>query len=51
MNFPGNAGFDLKKLEKNIGMLLWEKPKGASVLRIKAILTAENDDFAYSLQA
>lgn len=51
MNFSGKEGFDLKNLEKNIGILLWEKPNNASVLRIKAILTVENDDFAYSLQA
>jgi len=41
----------LKNLEKNIGVLLWEKPGNAIVLRIKAILTAENDEFVYSLQA
>jgi len=51
LNFSSNEEFILSKLEKNIGLLLWEKPENCCVLRIKAIISVVDDDFIYSLQA
>ncbi len=52
LNFDKNEiEFEAKDLERKIGMLLWEKPDNSKILRIKGIISIQNDDYAYSLQA
>lgn len=51
INFEKNIEFDVNKLEKAIGYLLWEKPENSIVLRIKAIITIAKDECIYALQA
>lgn len=51
INFEKNNEFDINKLEKAIGYLLWEKPDNSIVLRIKGIISIAKDEYIYALQA
>jgi len=48
--FEFEGAFDITKLDRIFGVLLWDKPENMDVIRCKGIIHGENSDFKFSLQ-
>lgn len=45
-----DGAFDIAKLDRTFGVLLWDKPDGMDIIRCKGIIHGDQSDFKFSLQ-
>eukprot|EP01016_Furgasonia_blochmanni_P002268 TRINITY_DN10896_c0_g1_i5.p1 TRINITY_DN10896_c0_g1~~TRINITY_DN10896_c0_g1_i5.p1 ORF type:complete len:292 (+),score=81.81 TRINITY_DN10896_c0_g1_i5:296-1171(+) len=46
----GEEPFEKNELEKNLGILIWEKPNGVDIVRVKGIAVVKDSEYIYSIQ-